>query len=647
MSALESYILTKILDSSWKFLLGKIKKSKFKIRSNKVDFENSLNYHMKGIKNFCSTINFKQSNRIKNLNDIYIDIDLYLNPLHLSSSKKNEKVSSSELMQNIDTNLVIFGQAGAGKTTLLKKICANLLFEPERIAKDINFPLLIELNTLHDFYSPLKDVDTSVGPLIEKFIEITGIIFEYPEIYLKRDSFHYIKTFKERCLIELLDSMNPIIVLDGFDEIDDFDLRELVVNDLKLIAKHSEHTKLLLTTRIGEFGYFLNNTSQFEISDLSEEQITEFTFKWFKNDGLAKKFLVALYQSPFKDTSIRPLNISHLCAVYEKSASFPDKPSDLYKRIVNLLIEEWDYERNIKRKSKYQGFFREEKFRFLCHLAYHLSISYSSLEYTHDDIIETFLLINDFFSLPKSDAIKVINELESHTGLFLRITNDKYKFSHKSIQEYLVAEYLKNATRSLEHLYLNELPYESAIAIWLSTNNLHAFYEYSVLTLNRCDDYFIRKLLHRLIEENPRFILNGVQEKMLFLASLMNIMSSFWFNEIRQYPYYNKKPSNVSDDELLIKFFKQEYDNPKKWITYNKKSYAEIIKLLDIIKNNSHDEIPYIKHEYKIVDSISLDGNKKLNLIVNKSPVTNLKNEKKYLMVDNIFLKKQYKLLKK
>ncbi|MBU2494677.1 MAG: NACHT domain-containing protein [Bacteroidetes bacterium] len=652
MNIIENYIIKKVLDTSWNLLSKRVKRSKYKLKNNKDDLEDSLNYHMKSINNFCTSINFKRSNIIKKLSDLYIDVDILLNPHHLSADNYDSSISSSELIKSINTNLIIFGQAGAGKTTLLKKICSNLLFDTENVSKNFNFPILIELNTLEDFYSPLTKYYTTAGPLTEKLLDITGLRIDFidediegNEKTTKTVNANSFRTFKERCIVELLDNISPIILLDGFDEIFDYDLRDRLIKDIIKLTKHFESTKVLLTTRVGEFNYYLDNTLQYEISHLTSFQVKTFVHNWFNNDkNLSNKFLEKLYESPFKDTSIKPLTIAHLCVVFKKYKSFPDKPSDLYKRIVNLLIEDWDYERNITRKSQFPGFLNEEKFRFLCHLSYHLSTNYYSLEYTHDEFLSSYLLIHDYFNLPKSASKKVVNEIESHTSLFVQSSEYKFKFSHKSIQEYLVAEYIKSATRSLEYLSLWKLPYEIAIAICLSMNNLHSFYEQTILILYKCDFTFLIKFLQRLYEEKPVFVINNDHEKKLLITSLINIISSFWYSRLSGLNII-KDIKNYTPDDLLFSTFKRLNQSTQKWNIDDEHKIKEIEVLLKkIIKQSSKDFAPVLNIRLEIVNRVTLNDGRILNLFMNISPGTNLKSNRKYLIAENNFLTEHCKI---
>jgi hypothetical protein len=56
-----------------------------------------------------------------------------------------------------------------------------------------------------------------------------------------------------------------------------------------------------------------------------------------------------------------------------------------------------------------------------------MSVKWSA--YRKDDLISAYGKIYDNFGLPRADAAKVANELESHTGLFVQSGYDTFEFS--------------------------------------------------------------------------------------------------------------------------------------------------------------------------------------------------------------------------
>ena len=179
----------------------------------------------------------------------------------------------------------------------------------------------------------------------------------------------------------------------------------------------------------------------FEIKPLNDEQIAIFADRWLGPEHGAI-FVSQLNKSPFLDTAIRPLTLAHLCVIYDRIKRIPEQPKTIYRKIVRLLLEEWDEQRTVVRESAYANFDNDKKAEFLANLAYDLTSKLKTSTFDREGLITCYRDIHENFGLPASDATKVVDELETHTGLFLQSGRDRFEFSHKSLQEFLTAEFI-------------------------------------------------------------------------------------------------------------------------------------------------------------------------------------------------------------
>lgn len=276
-----------------------------------------------------------------------------------------------------------------------------------------------------------------------------------------------------RALAKLLDSIGVTILLDGFDELDN-EMRGVVFEEVRELSVALRSTRIILTSRPADFPGRLDNTLMFEINPLSGVQIQKLVHLWFSGEEERKRteagFISALEASPYSDLSKRPLTLANLCLVYEKYGSLPDMPISIYRKIINLLLEEWSTERSVERRSRYARFDAHRKRDFLSSLAYELlKMRGSALTFSTYDLEAIYGNISRKFRLPRGEAGEVAEEIESHTGLVVRASYEQYEFSHRSLQEFLVASYLNGLPDILKaQSVLDKCPNELAIALALT-----------------------------------------------------------------------------------------------------------------------------------------------------------------------------------
>ena len=199
-----------------------------------------------------------------------------------------------------------------------------------------------------------------------------------------------------------------MLVFDGFDELPSSQAKNNLIKSIEKLSLNLNQTRFILTSRTGEFDLHISNSQTFEIADLNPSQINQFISNWFKDENKSERMFNQLILSPFKDTALRPLNLAHLCALFERNGEVPRKPKTVYKKIVNLLIEEWDEQRNIKRPSKFSRFTLDRKFDFLCNLSYYLTAKLAKVFFTSEMLKTCYEDISEKFDLPSKEVLLVI-----------------------------------------------------------------------------------------------------------------------------------------------------------------------------------------------------------------------------------------------
>jgi hypothetical protein len=487
---------------------------------SKDDLTESLNSHSKYIQNLTSKVSFKELRGNKNLNDTYIALDLELQALRFKEKEqKEQKIRVEKLINKTESHLIILGGPGAGKTTTVKKICQSLLFE-EKI-KNYSFPILINLRDLlteQTIYGKLKDI-LGIQILLKNEGEKTQTLIEDKELRIK-----YVNAY--------LDSLKAIIILDGLDEVNPLKIRNLG-QEIKSLILNLRNSLVIVTSRSASYDLDIDNSVEYELCNLNKFQISKFVQKWFDNDKYSEKFLSEISKSKFYDFSLKPISLAHLCAIYERTKKFYDKPKSIYKKLVRILIEEWDEQRDIIRESNYSDFDNERKFDFLSHLAYDLTIRFDKKVYFEDDLKDSFLNINESFGLPKNQCLKVIREVEAHTGILIQSSYETFEFVHKSMQEYLAAEHIVKMpeipTKLLHNINISN---ELAITVALSSDPNAYFFKlvFDVFNKDNFSSHFIIEFLSRLAYEKPDF-----KESILIPYCLAKITHDFIDDDIESH----------------------------------------------------------------------------------------------------------------
>ncbi|CCG52121.1 Protein of unknown function [Flavobacterium indicum GPTSA100-9 = DSM 17447] len=499
---IKEIIIKEAAKEVFKYSTTFLKKNFNKLLSKEKDIYDSLNEHIQKVKNWSNEITFKDLKSSKVMSQVFIELDMYVYPrnIRIDESEKILKIPLNKIFDVETKHLLILGQPGAGKTTSMKYLCHSIFFNDNTSFQKYKYPILVKLRDLN---KPINSKNKS-GMLFEYIFNLLGLSLDIRENQSEEE---IIRT-KQKLVLYLLNKLNVILIIEGFDELSYKKHREIILFEIGELANFLEDSRLIITSRTSDFNYHFENITPFELCSLNEEQISLFATKWLIEENKINSFLSEVYKSPFIDTAVRPLTIAHLCAIYERVGKIPEKPKTVYKKIVNLLLEEWDEQRNIKRVSKYSDFEIDRKFEFLTSIAYHLTVNNKKSIFSTSTLENLYFKIYNDFDLDRKDSKNVLEELETHTGLFIQAGYELYEFAHKSLQEYLTAEYIVKLPSIPENLnVISSIPNELAITISISSNPSFYFTElvqkrFKNMKLNF---QFYQIFLTRLMIEKPDF----------------------------------------------------------------------------------------------------------------------------------------------
>ena len=469
------------------------------------------------VSEWSKSVSFKDLKGPKRVSEVYVELDAYVTPrgLHFDEVESSDKVLVESALLDTSGHKILLGGPGAGKTTSMKRISGMLLENSSSGDDRSAIPILLRFR---DF----RPRDSLIG-LLSSFL---GINIKGLDEQQAPKANNEITELLEEIRVEILDELDLLIVLDGFDEYQFASDKGQIINEFRHLCRLMKKSKLVLTCRTGEFNYSVDGANTFELSPLSQEQVIEFAENWLKSKADVESFVHSVSESPFADTAIRPLALAHLCAIYERIGKVPDTPKTIYRKLVTLLVEDWDQQRSITRNSNQPNFDTTQKFDFLCSLAYHLTIYVQKSSFTIEEILTGYRSCAPDFGLPPGDARAVIGEIEDHTGLFVQAGFETFEFAHKSIQEYLTAEHIVRLP-NLDHispLVLMSLGSELAIAVAISSKPGLYLSELTLAKLNaltfELPVSFFDAFVSRMVLEKP--VLAPSKHVTLSLVSILS-----------------------------------------------------------------------------------------------------------------------------
>lgn len=450
------------------------------------------------------------------LKDFYIPLTLVKN---ISGVVTKTRVSSFPLgLIDEHKDLLVVDTAGMGKSTLLKYLFINAT------QLDNKIPIFIELRRLSKSHTIIDHI------------------------------FHQLQTIDggvdKELVIRLLQSGDFLILLDGYDEIEDNDV-ESVTNDILDFKEKANSNNFILSSR-SQFG--LTSFPDFQrvtIQPLTFEEACQLLRAYSRREELSNDLIAKLKLPNNKSVHEflgNPLLVSLLFKAYEYKQTIPLKKHLFYRQVYDALFENHDLSKASYERSKKSGLDSYSFLKMVSSLGF-ITIQTGKIEYSKQEIIESIESVKKLNIEVESKPDSILADLTTSVPLFT-VEGSNYRWNHKSLQEYFAASHLAGCSPEMK---------EKVLTMICRGQNASSYSNFLTLYSDLDPAGFRRYFLRRILNE----ILSFIEKKRnpSFDVLPENIANQYFNHTFLQHFYvvrFNPK-SEVTEfqDNTLRKYHKQ------------------------------------------------------------------------------------------
>ena len=156
-------------------------------------------------------------------------------------------------------------------------------------------------------------------------------------------------------LIAFLEHSHIVVVLDGFDEVADVDIRARIVDEVNQAAArleaHSRSIQFIITSRPAAFssshGFREDQWTHLKLTDLRQRNIMAYKDKWIKaqdltpedGESISTTLKEKLEQPHFRDLARNPMQLAILLhLIHVQGVALPEKRTALYAEYIKLFF---------------------------------------------------------------------------------------------------------------------------------------------------------------------------------------------------------------------------------------------------------------------------------------------------------------------
>ncbi|HEY9640104.1 MAG TPA: NACHT domain-containing protein [Coleofasciculaceae cyanobacterium] len=359
----------------------------------------------------------------------------YRNGLRRKFQLREPSKLGGAVVANKEQYLMVLGAPGAGKSTYLRRVGLAALNGKAGSYAHECIPVFLELKRFNRDQVDLKK------EIIEELQH-----FGFPEL--------------GEFATKALEQGRLLILLDGLDEVPKVNLNAVMEAIQNFVTQYDKN-RFIASCRIAAYRSTFHKFRDIELADFDDQQIRQFIHNWFQSDldkqtGTAEKCWEILNEDgnkAAKELAHTPLLLTFLCLVYDRTQGFPSKRAALYRKALDILLEEWAAEKRITPGEVYQGLNTDLEKVLLSEIAYQGFVN-DQLFFRQEDLVEqikTFLA--DTVDKPKYlNGKAVLDAIVIQQGILVERAEDIFSFSHLTLQEYLVAQYISQDATEIQTL---------------------------------------------------------------------------------------------------------------------------------------------------------------------------------------------------
>lgn len=377
---------------------------------------------------------------------------------------------SAETVLAEEKYIIMRGPAGCGKTTLLQWLCLGGAGDLEKLNLT---PVMVPLRK----FSTDSRMEISLGNLAK----------------IASEGASFLDVKNREWLVELLDSGNALLLLDGVDELgpykrdafwnlvsdikDDYPACRVIITSRNLFSTHASDGDYKDLVAMSDSQYAASQRDwrppvgflDFRIQGLRQADILPFVDKWHsgvdrskihpgvseKIDAIASSLKIALLKpgahSDLRHLCSTPMLCALLCMVnLVEKGRLPDNPKKLYSAALEILLQSRDEIRGVKTDPRLDALDKDTRREALEFIAFQMQEElgdgdkrYQSEASKRDVVAWTKHFLqergreNEFLF----DAEELVGFLVERVSVIREPTIGKIDFVHRSFMEFLAAEY--------------------------------------------------------------------------------------------------------------------------------------------------------------------------------------------------------------